>query len=48
MKYSVPDHQKEYKLGQKKYTEIGYPGGKSVKVYEDGSLEAHSVVDKDH
>ena len=48
MKYSVPDHQKEYKLGQKKYTEIGYPGGKSVKVYEDGSLEAHSFVDKDH
>ena len=37
MKFSVPDHQKEYKLGQKKYTEIGYPGGKSVKVYEDGS-----------
>jgi hypothetical protein len=47
MKYSVPDHAGEYK-NRRKYTEIGYPGGKSVKVYEDGSIEAHSFVDKDH
>ena len=48
MKYSIPDHTEEYKLNQSKYTEIGHPNGKSVKVYEDGSVEAHSFIDKDH
>ena len=48
MKYSVPDHQEEYQLNANKHTEIGYPGGKSVKVYEDGTVEANSFIDKDH
>ena len=48
MKYPIPDHAEEYKLNQSKYTEIGHPNGKSVKVYEDGSVEAHSFIDKDH
>ena len=47
MKYSVPDHSKEYK-NRGNFKEIAYPGGKSVKVYEDGSIEAHSFIDKDH
>ena len=47
MKYSVPDHSHEYKK-RPKHAEIGYPGGKSVKVYADGSIEAHSFIDKDH
>ena len=44
MKYSIPDHN----FQSKKYRDIGVAGGKKVRVYEDGSIEAESFKDKSH
>ena len=47
MKYSVPDHQEEYQLNTNKHTEIGYPGGKSVKVYNTSFVLLNTIGDID-